>query len=100
VRGADDPRLGKIDAVLLSHVHTDRLGDVHPGAANAGACGNPDFSVRATPNSNTVNIVRRQESEAAARRRDGGVLRAQIESRRRRSRTDAVQRRGRLRAGC
>jgi L-ascorbate metabolism protein UlaG (beta-lactamase superfamily) len=57
VRGADDPRLGKIDAVLLSHVHNDHLGDVHQAGANAGACGKPDFSVKALPNSNTVNIV-------------------------------------------
>ena len=57
VRGGDDPRLGKIDAVLLSHVHGDHLGDVHQPAANAGACGRPDFSVKATPNSNSVNIV-------------------------------------------
>jgi len=57
VRGAGDPRLGKIDAVLLSHVHNDHLGDVHQPAANAGACGRPDFSVDAKPNSNSVNIV-------------------------------------------
>jgi len=57
VRGADDPRLGKIDAVLLSHVHHDHLGLAHQPAANAGACGKPDFSVRAAPNSNTANIA-------------------------------------------
>jgi L-ascorbate metabolism protein UlaG (beta-lactamase superfamily) len=57
VRGANDPRLGKIDVVLLSHVHVDHLGPAHQPAANAGACGNPDFSVHDTPNSNTVNIV-------------------------------------------
>jgi L-ascorbate metabolism protein UlaG (beta-lactamase superfamily) len=57
VRGANDPRLGKIDAVLLSHVHGDHLGPAHQPAANAGACGNPQFSVSAIPNSNTVNIV-------------------------------------------
>lgn len=57
VRGADDPRLGKIDAVLLSHVHGDHLGAAHQPAANAGECGKPDFSVRVTPASNTVNIV-------------------------------------------
>jgi L-ascorbate metabolism protein UlaG (beta-lactamase superfamily) len=57
VRGADDPRLGKIDAVLLSHVHQDHLGSAHQAAANAGDCGKPDFAVRVTPASNTVNIV-------------------------------------------
>jgi len=57
VRGANDPRLGKIDAVLLSHVHGDHIGPAHQPAANAGACGNPDFSVSDVPNSNTVNIA-------------------------------------------
>ena len=36
VRGAGDPRLGRIDAVLLSHVHGDHLGDQHQPSANAG----------------------------------------------------------------
>ncbi|MFA7505987.1 MAG: MBL fold metallo-hydrolase [Burkholderiaceae bacterium] len=57
VRGPDDPRLGQIDVVLLSHVHGDHLGDVIQPAANAGECARPDFSVRVTPNSNTVSIV-------------------------------------------
>src|SRR5215475_6981917 len=57
VRGVDDPRLGKIDAVLLSHVHGDHLGAAHQATANAGECGKPDFSVKDTPASNTVNIV-------------------------------------------
>lgn len=57
VRGADDPRLGKIDAVLLSHVHGDHIGPAHQPAANAGTCGNPQFSVKATPHSNTVKIA-------------------------------------------
>lgn len=57
VRGANDPRLGNIDAVLLSHVHGDHLGDRHQPSANAGTCASPDFSVSAVPNSNSVNIV-------------------------------------------
>jgi L-ascorbate metabolism protein UlaG (beta-lactamase superfamily) len=56
VRGPNDPRLGKIDAVLLSHVHGDHLGDLIQPSANAGTCGKPDFSVNVTPNSNMVNI--------------------------------------------
>src|SRR5262245_2217020 len=56
VRGPSDPRLGKIDAILLSHVHGDHLGDVIQPSANAGTCPKPDFSVNVTPNSNMVNI--------------------------------------------
>lgn len=57
VRGAADPRLARIDAVLLSHVHGDHLGDRHAAAANAGECGKPEATMEATPNSNTVNIA-------------------------------------------
>ncbi len=57
VRGGDDPRLGKIDVVLLSHVHGDHLGDAHPAAANAGTCGKPEFAVRDAPSSNVLSIV-------------------------------------------
>lgn len=57
VVGADDPRLGKIDAILVSHMHGDHVGDRHTKAVNAGACGKPDYSVSDAPNSNTVNIA-------------------------------------------
>ena len=57
VRGPGDPRLGEIDVVLLSHVHGDHLGDKYQAAANAGTCAEPDFSVAATPNSSSVDIV-------------------------------------------
>ena len=57
VAGAEDERLGNIDVVLLSHVHGDHLGDRHIPQVNAGECGEPDASVDATPNSNTVDIA-------------------------------------------
>ena len=57
VAGAEDERLGNIDIVLLSHVHGDHLGDRYIPQVNAGECGQPDFSVDGTPNSNTVNIA-------------------------------------------
>jgi L-ascorbate metabolism protein UlaG (beta-lactamase superfamily) len=57
VRGPEDPRLGKIDALLVTHLHGDHLGDVIQPSANAGECGKPDFSVKTTPNSNSVNIA-------------------------------------------
>jgi L-ascorbate metabolism protein UlaG (beta-lactamase superfamily) len=57
VAGAGDARLGDIDAVLLSHVHGDHLGDRHIASTNAGECGKPDFAVVDAPVSNSVNIV-------------------------------------------
>jgi L-ascorbate metabolism protein UlaG (beta-lactamase superfamily) len=57
VRGADDPRLGRIDGVLLSHVHGDHLGDQHGKEANAGTCASPKLDVKDAPGSNTENIV-------------------------------------------
>jgi L-ascorbate metabolism protein UlaG (beta-lactamase superfamily) len=57
VRGPEDERLGDVDAVLLSHVHGDHLGDATSSGPNAGECADPDRSVSVTPNSNSVNIV-------------------------------------------
>jgi L-ascorbate metabolism protein UlaG (beta-lactamase superfamily) len=57
VRGPEDERLGDVDAVLLSHVHGDHLGDAIQSGPDAGTCAQPDASVSVTPNSNSVNIV-------------------------------------------
>jgi L-ascorbate metabolism protein UlaG (beta-lactamase superfamily) len=57
VMGATDPRLGKIDVVLLSHAHGDHLGDRHVKALNAGTCAHPDYAVVDAPSSNTEKIV-------------------------------------------
>jgi hypothetical protein len=76
-RGPEDPRLGNINVVLLSHVHGDHLGDVIQPSPNVGECGKPDFSVKVTPKSNTVNIVVAKKSLApkwphsSPRRSDG-----------------------------
>lgn len=57
VAGGEDKRLGDIDAVLLSHVHGDHLGDRRIPQVNAGECGEPDVSYDTTPNSNTIDIA-------------------------------------------
>ena len=54
VAGASDPRLGKIDIVLVSHIHGDHVGNAHNKAPNSGSCEQPDTSVSAMPNSGKV----------------------------------------------
>jgi L-ascorbate metabolism protein UlaG (beta-lactamase superfamily) len=57
VAGPNDPRLGKIDIVLVSHMHGDHVGNAHNKAPNSGTCAEPDVSVSALPNSSAVNIA-------------------------------------------
>ena len=57
VAGGDDPRLGDIDIIFVSHMHGDHVGDKHIAEPGAGECGSPDLSVDATPASNTVGIA-------------------------------------------
>ena len=57
VAGPNDPRLGKIDIILVSHMHGDHSGSAHNKAPNSGSCAEPDLSVSALPNSNVVNIA-------------------------------------------
>ena len=56
VMGADDPRLGKIDVVILSHAHGDHIGDMKLKALEGGTCDNVPV-VSAAPNSTTAEIV-------------------------------------------
>ena len=57
VAGPEDARLGKLDVVLVSHMHGDHVGDRHIKRVNAGECGQPEVSEAATPNTNSVNIT-------------------------------------------
>ena len=57
VAGPNDPRLGKIDIILVSHMHGDHVGNAHNKAPNSGTCDKPDVSVSAIPNSSAVNIA-------------------------------------------
>lgn len=63
VAGASDPRLGKIDIVLVSHMHGDHVGNAHTKAPNAGTCASPDMSVSALPNTSAVNIALAKNSK-------------------------------------
>jgi L-ascorbate metabolism protein UlaG (beta-lactamase superfamily) len=57
VAGPDDSRLGKIDAVLVSHMHGDHVGDKHIAGVSSGECAKPSFPVNALPGTNAVNIA-------------------------------------------
>ena len=56
VTGADDPRLGTIHAVLLSHAHGDHIGDQKLKALGGGECANSE-RIPAGPNSMTAEIA-------------------------------------------
>jgi L-ascorbate metabolism protein UlaG (beta-lactamase superfamily) len=57
VAGATDPRLGKIDVVLVTHMHGDHAGNVHIKDVNQGECGKPDTPVSSMPRSLAVEIA-------------------------------------------
>ena len=55
VTGGNDPRLGVIHLVLLSHMHGDHVGDTKLKAPGEGTCAN---SARVpAPNSTTAEVV-------------------------------------------
>ena len=56
VTGPNDPRLGSIHLVLLSHVHGDHIGDQKLKAPGAGTCSNSD-RVPAGPHSMTAEVA-------------------------------------------
>jgi L-ascorbate metabolism protein UlaG (beta-lactamase superfamily) len=57
IAGPGDKRLGRIDVVLVSHLHGDHVGNAHIKAVNAGSCAKPDTSVNALPDTNSVKIA-------------------------------------------
>ena len=62
VAGPDDPRLGKIDAVLVSHMHGDHVGDKHIAAPGDADCKSTKFPTKALPGTNTVAIAHAKQA--------------------------------------
>jgi L-ascorbate metabolism protein UlaG (beta-lactamase superfamily) len=56
VMGGEDPRLGTIHVVLLTHAHTDHIGDQKLIAMNQGSCETPKLA-SALPDSNTAEVA-------------------------------------------
>jgi L-ascorbate metabolism protein UlaG (beta-lactamase superfamily) len=61
VAGGTDVRLGEVHVMLLSHAHTDHIGDAKPNPAAPGTCALPG-TVPATPNSNFAEIAAAKNS--------------------------------------
>ena len=61
VTGGDDPRLGDIHMVLLSHAHGDHMGDRKLKALEAGSCEKVD-TISAAPHSTTAEIAAAKNS--------------------------------------
>lgn len=61
VTGGDDPRLGAIHVVLLSHAHGDHMGDQKLKGPDAGTCDRPEL-VSAAPHSTTGEIAAAKSS--------------------------------------
>jgi L-ascorbate metabolism protein UlaG (beta-lactamase superfamily) len=57
VAGATDGRLGKLDAVLVSHMHGDHVGDRHIEVPNQGSCAEPQMPTSALPATNAVAVA-------------------------------------------
>jgi L-ascorbate metabolism protein UlaG (beta-lactamase superfamily) len=64
VMGVDDSRLGKIDIVLVSHMHGDHAGNAHMKALNDGECGKPNATaVPATPHTLAAMIANAKKAK-------------------------------------
>lgn len=79
VMGGNDPRLGTVHVVLLSHAHTDHIGDRKIAGLNLGTCDSPE-TVSALPNSTTAEIAAAKNSSLIMIRNMAFFLAKKIEN--------------------
>lgn len=79
VAGANDPRLGEVHVVLLSHAHGDHIGDTKAAGLDAGACDQP-ATVSAAPHSNTAEIAAAKNSAVIVSNDMGAFLGRKIQN--------------------
>ncbi|MBY0271142.1 MAG: MBL fold metallo-hydrolase [Burkholderiales bacterium] len=72
VTGGDDPRLGTIHMVLLTHMHGDHVGDLKLKAPGAGTCANSERVP--APNSTTAEVVAAKNAAMVMTRAIGGFV--------------------------
>ena len=78
VTGGDDPRLGTIHLVLLSHVHGDHVGDLKLKAPGAGTCANSERVP--APNSTTAEVAAAKNAALVMTRAISGLIGAKIQN--------------------
>jgi L-ascorbate metabolism protein UlaG (beta-lactamase superfamily) len=78
VTGGDDPRLGTIHLVLLSHVHGDHIGDLKLKALGAGTCANSDRIP--APSSTTAEVAAAKNAALVMTRAIGGLISTKIQA--------------------
>jgi L-ascorbate metabolism protein UlaG (beta-lactamase superfamily) len=72
VTGGDDPRLGTIHMVLLTHMHGDHVGDLKLKAEGAGTCANSGRVP--APHSTTAEVVAAKNAALVTTRAMGGFV--------------------------
>ncbi|WP_339843447.1 MBL fold metallo-hydrolase [uncultured Halopseudomonas sp.] len=72
VTGGDDPRLGNLHLVLLSHMHGDHLGDQKLKAPGAGTCANSERV--ASTHSTTAEVAATKNAALVMTRAIGGFV--------------------------
>ena len=78
VTGGDDPRLGTIHLVLLTHMHGDHVGDQKLKAPGAGTCANPERVP--APNSTTAEVAAAKNAALVMTRAISGFVATKIQA--------------------
>jgi len=79
VTGPDDPRLGVVHVVLLSHAHGDHIGDQKLKAVGAGDCANSE-RIPAGPHSTTAEVAAAKNAAIAMTSDMGTFVARKIEN--------------------
>jgi len=78
VTGGDDPRLGTIHLVLLTHMHGDHVGDLKLKAPGAGTCANSGRE--RAPNSTTAEVVAAKNAALVTTRAMAGFVHNKVQA--------------------
>src|SRR3954467_5458905 len=77
VTGGDDPRLGTIHMVLLTHMHGDHVGNSKLKAPGAGTCANSERIP--APNSTTAEVAAAKNAALVMTRAISGFVASRVE---------------------